>query len=66
MLVMCYERGDSLAAGKLRLAYVGLRDIDAEEGRMLRRSSVRCFTMRDVDKFGIAKVQFSGTARGAP
>lgn len=38
------------------LAFVGLRDIDAEEGRMLRQSSVHCFTMREVDKHGIAKV----------
>jgi len=39
-----------------RLAYVGLRDIDAQEGKLLRRSSVHCFTMREVDKHGIAKV----------
>lgn len=39
-----------------KLAYIGLRDVDAEEGRMLRRSGVRVFTMRDVDKYGIARV----------
>lgn len=39
-----------------RLAYIGLRDIDAEEGRMLRASNVHVFTMREVDKHGIAKV----------
>lgn len=39
-----------------RLAYIGLRDVDPEEGRMLRRSGVRVFTMRDVDKYGIARV----------
>jgi len=39
-----------------RLAYIGLRDIDKEEGRMLRQSNVHVFTMRDVDKHGIAKV----------
>jgi len=43
-----------------RLAYIGLRDIDAEEGRMLRASNVHVFTMREVDKYGIAK------ASGAP
>ena len=39
-----------------RLAYIGLRDVDPEEARLLRRSGVRIFTMRDVDKHGIAKV----------
>jgi len=39
-----------------RLAYIGLRDVDPEEGRMLRASGVRVFTMRDVDKHGIARV----------
>lgn len=39
-----------------RLAYIGLRDVDREEGKMLRRSGVRVFTMRDVDKHGIARV----------
>jgi len=39
-----------------RLAYVGLRDIDPEEGRMLRESNAHCFTMREVDKHGIAQV----------
>jgi len=42
--------------GETRLAYIGLRDVDPEEGRMLRRSAVRVFTMRDVDKHGIARV----------
>jgi len=39
-----------------KLAYIGLRDVDVEEGRMLRESGVRVFTMRDVDKHGIARV----------
>ena len=39
-----------------RLAYIGLRDIDAEEGQMLRDSNVHVYTMRDVDKYGIARV----------
>ena len=39
-----------------RLAYIGLRDVDAEEGRMLRASGVTVFTMRDIDKHGIAAV----------
>jgi len=39
-----------------RLAYIGLRDVDPEEARMLRASGVRVFTMRDVDKHGISRV----------
>ncbi len=47
------------ASGVLReskMAYIGLRDVDKEEGAMLRRSGVRVFTMRDIDKHGIARV----------
>jgi len=47
-------RSGCLAENKL--AYVGLRDVDPEEGRMLRQSGVRVYTMRDVDKHGIARV----------
>ena len=39
-----------------KLAYIGLRDVDLEEGKLLRKHGVRLFTMRDVDKHGIAKV----------
>ena len=39
-----------------KLAYIGLRDVDPEEGEMIRRSSVVAYTMRDVDKYGIARV----------
>jgi len=39
-----------------KLAYIGLRDVDREEGELLRRSAVSVFTMRDIDKYGIAKV----------
>lgn len=38
------------------LAYVGLRDVDVEEGQRLRASNVHVFTMRDVDKYGVAQV----------
>ena len=30
--------------------------IDTQEGQMLRKSNVHVYTMRDVDKHGIAKV----------
>jgi len=39
-----------------RLAYIGLRDIDPDEGAAITRSGARVFTMRDVDKYGIAMV----------
>jgi len=39
-----------------RLAYIGLRDIDDEEAHALKQSNVHVFTMRDVDKHGIARV----------
>jgi len=39
-----------------RLAYVGLRDIDPAEGRMLQESGAHVFTMAQVDRLGIAQV----------
>lgn len=37
-------------------AQVGLRDIDDTEKRLLRESGIRCFTMEDIDKRGMAAV----------
>jgi arginase len=39
-----------------RLAYIGLRDIDEEEGKMLQNSGANVFTMQDVDRHGISQV----------
>lgn len=39
-----------------RLAYIGLRDIDPEEGSMLRSSGAHIYTMAHVDRLGIAQV----------
>lgn len=39
-----------------RLVYVGLRDIDAGEKRILRENNIKVFTMHEVDKHGIGKV----------
>ncbi|KAK4686605.1 arginase, partial [Tremellales sp. Uapishka_1] len=36
--------------------YVGLRDLDDAEKRILRELNVKCYTMHDVDKYGIGKV----------
>lgn len=39
-----------------RLVYIGLRDIDAGEKRILRENGIRAFSMHEVDKYGIGKV----------
>ncbi|PLW06143.1 hypothetical protein PCANC_25177 [Puccinia coronata f. sp. avenae] len=39
-----------------RLVYIGLRDIDMGERKILKENHIRCFTMHDVDKHGIGKV----------
>ena len=39
-----------------RLVYIGLRDLDTRERQMLRQSKVHVYTMRDVDRLGIAGV----------
>lgn len=39
-----------------RLAYIGLRDVDAFEKKILRENNVAAFSMHHVDKFGIAAV----------
>ena len=36
--------------------YIGLRDLDNPEKAILRAKGIKCFTMHDVDKFGIGKV----------
>jgi len=39
-----------------RLVYIGLRDVDAGEKRLLREHGIRAFSMHDVDKHGIGAV----------
>ena len=39
-----------------RLVYIGLRDVDAAEKRILRENGIRAFSMHEVDKYGIGKV----------
>lgn len=39
-----------------RLVYIGLRDVDKGEKRILKEYGVRAFSMHDVDKYGIGKV----------
>ncbi|TDH73669.1 uncharacterized protein CCR75_008438 [Bremia lactucae] len=38
-----------------QLVYVGLRDIDMFERRVMREKGIKAFTMQDVDRFGIGK-----------
>ena len=39
-----------------RLVYIGLRDVDIPERRILKAQGIKCFTMHEVDKYGIGKV----------
>ncbi|CAD6590969.1 MAG: Arginase, catabolizes arginine to ornithine and urea [Tremellales sp. Tagirdzhanova-0007] len=49
-----YFSGAALRGG-LRV-YIGLRDLDDPEKAILRAKGIKCFTMHDVDKFGIGKI----------
>ncbi|SGZ49890.1 CIC11C00000004770 [Sungouiella intermedia] len=39
-----------------KIAYIGLRDVDTEEKRILREYNIPAFSMYHVDKYGIGKV----------
>lgn len=39
-----------------RLVYIGLRDVDAAEKRILKENNIKAFSMHEVDKYGIGKV----------
>lgn len=39
-----------------RIVYIGLRDLDPAEKRIIKENKIRAFTMYDVDKHGIGKV----------
>jgi len=39
-----------------RIAYIGLRDVEAGEKSILRKHNIRVFSMHEVDKYGIGKV----------
>lgn len=36
--------------------YIGLRDLDTPEKKIMREHGIKCFTMHEVDKYGIGKV----------
>lgn len=39
-----------------RLVYIGLRDVDDGEKKILREHNIRAFSMHEVDKYGIGRV----------
>jgi len=49
-----------------RVALIGLRDVDAGEREMLRKSGVHVFTMADVDRYGIGPVMEMALERVDP
>lgn len=47
---------DSQRVSVKKLVYIGLRDVDRGEKRILREHGIKAFSMHDVDKHGIGKV----------
>ncbi|KAI8824478.1 uncharacterized protein EV422DRAFT_565167 [Fimicolochytrium jonesii] len=39
-----------------RIVYIGLRDVDAPEKKILKDNKIKAFSMHDVDKHGIGKI----------
>ncbi|KAI1148191.1 arginase-like protein [Nemania diffusa] len=39
-----------------KLVYIGLRDVDAGEKRILREKGIKAFSMFDIDRYGIGRV----------
>lgn len=39
-----------------RLVYIGLRDVDVGERRLLRENGIKAYSMHEVDKYGIGRV----------
>ncbi|EIW84841.1 Ureohydrolase [Coniophora puteana RWD-64-598 SS2] len=39
-----------------RIVYIGLRDIDSGEKRLLRENGIKAFSMHEVDRYGIGRV----------
>ena len=46
--------GDSKALSLKKLVYIGLRDIDRGEKKILREHGVKAFSMHDIDKYAIS------------
>ncbi len=39
-----------------RIVYVGLRDLDAGEKKIIRKYGIKAFTMKEIDRWGIGAV----------
>ena len=39
-----------------RLVYIGLRDVDEAEKRILKDNRIKAFSMHEIDKYGIGQV----------
>ncbi|KAF8651454.1 hypothetical protein AX16_004753 [Volvariella volvacea WC 439] len=39
-----------------RIVYIGLRDVDAAEKRILKENGIKAFSMHEVDRYGIGRV----------
>ncbi|KZZ92539.1 arginase [Moelleriella libera RCEF 2490] len=47
---------DDMLLNVKKLVYIGLRDVDNFEKKMLRENGIKAFSMFDVDRFGIGRV----------
>jgi arginase len=48
--------GDKPALSVSKLVYIGLRDVDRGEKRILRENGIKAFSMHDIDRHGIGRV----------
>ena len=39
-----------------KIVYIGLRDVDSGEKKILKENNIKAFSMHEVDKYGIGKV----------
>ncbi|KAI9658591.1 MAG: Arginase, catabolizes arginine to ornithine and urea [Bathelium mastoideum] len=53
--VFGWIRDDETISTK-KLVYIGLRDVDREEKRILKEQGIKAFSMHDIDRHGIGKV----------
>ena len=47
---------DDMRISVKKLVYIGLRDVDAAEKRILRENGIKAFSMFDIDRHGIGRV----------
>ncbi|MCJ1337165.1 Arginase, catabolizes arginine to ornithine and urea [Bachmanniomyces sp. S44760] len=48
--------GEDMRLSLKKLVYIGLRDVDPGEKRILRENGVKAFSMHDIDRYGIGRV----------